>query len=103
MDDERESGNSVLSAQFDDDDIWFQVFVSNTNNYIVLDNHFYLIIVHCLHTVIYQVFLSNTNNLHKVVWFQAFISNANNYTAFYLIIVICLHTVTWFQVTYNNP
>ena len=32
--------------------IWFQVFLSNTNNYMVSSNYFYLIIVICWHTVI---------------------------------------------------
>ena len=47
----------------------------------------------------YQVFLSNTNNLHTVVWFQVFLSNTNNYVVlsnFYLIKVLCLHSVVWF-------
>ena len=26
----------------------------------------------------FQVFLSNTNNLHTAVWFQVFLSNTNN-------------------------
>ena len=45
----------------------------------------------------FQVFLSNTNNLHTVVWFQVFLSDTNDYIVssnyFYLIIVIYFHTV----------
>ena len=55
----------------------------------------------------YQVFLSSTNNLYTVLWFQVSLSNTNNYMVsrnhFYLIISICLHTIIWFQVTNNNP
>ena len=32
--------------------VWFQVFLCNTNNYMISSNNFYLIIVICLHTVI---------------------------------------------------
>ena len=57
--------------------IWYQVFLSNTNN---------------LHTILwYQVFLSNTNNLHTVIWYQVFLSNTNN-----------LHTPIWYQVFLSN-
>ena len=44
--------------------MWFQVFLSNTNN---------------LYTDMWlQVFLSNTNILYIYIWFQAFQSNTNN-------------------------
>ena len=47
--------------------IWFQVFLSNTNN---------------LHTIIwFQVFLFNTNNFHIIVWFQVFLPKTNNLLA----------------------
>ena len=32
--------------------LWYQVFLSNINNYMVSSNYFYLIIIICLHTVI---------------------------------------------------
>ena len=75
--------------------VWFQVFLCNTNNYMISKNYFYFIIIICLPTFIwFQVFLSNTNNLYTVVWFQIFLSNTND-----------LHTVVWFQTfllnTYN--
>ena len=42
----------------------------------------------------FQVFLSNTNNLHIAMWFQVFISNAKNYiisrSYLHLIVIICL-------------
>ena len=54
----------VISLEFLLTVLWYQVFLSNTNN---------------LHTVLwYQVFLSNTNNLHTVLWYQVFLSNTNN-------------------------
>ena len=57
--------------------VWFQIFLSNTNN---------------LHTdVWFQVFQLNTNNLHTDLWFQVFQSNTNN-----------LHTYVWFQVSLSN-
>ena len=60
--------------------VFFEVFQSNTNDYMVLSNSFYLIIVICL---------------HRVLWFQVFQSNNNNNSmvernSFYLIIVACL-------------
>ena len=71
--------------------IWFQVFPSNTNNYMVSSNYFNLI------TVIY---------LNTVIWFQVFPSNTNNYMVssnyFNLITVIYLNTVIWFQVFPSN-
>ena len=67
----------VVSFEFLLTAIWYQVFLSNTNN---------------LHTVVwFQVFLSNTNNLHTVIWYQVFLSDTNN-----------LHTVVWFQVFLSN-
>ena len=32
--------------------VWLHAFLSNTNNYKVLSNYFYLKIIICLHTVI---------------------------------------------------
>ena len=32
--------------------VWFQVFVSNTNNYILLSNYFYSIMAICWHVLI---------------------------------------------------
>ena len=42
--------------------VWFKVFQSNTNNYTVLCSNFYLIIVHCLNTVIWSQVTNNNNN-----------------------------------------
>ena len=53
--------------------VWYQVFLSNTNNLLTI--------------LWFQVFLSNTNNLHTILWFQVFLSNTNN-----------LHTILWFYV-----
>ena len=40
--------------------VWFQVFLSNTNDYVVSNNHFNSIIVICLYTVIwFQVTYNN--------------------------------------------
>ena len=40
--------------------VWFQVFLSNTNNYMVSSNYFYLMIVICLHAVMwFQVINDN--------------------------------------------
>ena len=57
--------------------VWFQVFLSNTNNLLII--------------VWFQVFLSNTNNLLIIVWFQVFLSNTNN-----------LFIIVWFQVFLSN-
>ena len=50
----------------------------------------------------YQVFLSNTDNLNTVVWFPEILSASDNHLVssnyFYLMIVICLYLVIWFQV-----
>ena len=44
--------------------VWFQVFLSNTNNYMVSSNYFYLMIVICLYPVVcFQV----TNHHHRHV------------------------------------
>ena len=64
----------------------------------------------------YEVFLSNTNNLNRVIWYQVILfnkknayscivsnilRNTNNYNVssnyFHLIIVICSHIVLWLQ------
>ena len=40
--------------------VGFQVFLSNTNNYMISNNHFYLMIVICLHIVkCFQVINNN--------------------------------------------
>ena len=54
--------------------IWFQEFLSNTNNFQINNlmesrNYFYLTIDICLQTVIwFQKFLSNTNNSKDPIW-----------------------------------
>ena len=49
--------------------MWFQVFLSTTNNYMVSSNYFYLIIIICLHTVIwFQVTNNNLLWLERVKW-----------------------------------
>ena len=48
----------------------------------------------------YQVFLSNSNDLHTVVWFPVFLSHTDNLLLFilfsryyfWLTVVICLHS-----------
>ena len=42
--------------------VWFQVFLYNTNKYMVSSNYFYLIIVFCLHTVKWFQVINNNNN-----------------------------------------
>ena len=40
--------------------MWFQVYVSNSNNYIVFSNYFYLVIIISLYTIIwFQVTTAN--------------------------------------------
>ena len=75
--------------------IWYQVFLSNTNDYIVSRNYFYLVIIICLYTVIwFQV----TNPLATIItwWYYSW------YKQFTIIgfssIPIQLHTVIWYQV-----
>ena len=41
--------------------VWFQVFLSNTNDYMVSSNYFYLMIVICLHTVIWFEIMNYNN------------------------------------------
>ena len=46
---ERGSGISVLPARHDDDDdVWYQEFLLNTNNYMVASDYFCLILLICL-------------------------------------------------------
>ena len=69
--------------------IRFQVLLSNTNNYMVSSNYFYLIISIAFHTVVYlQVFLSYT---YKYIISSIFLSTGWNLK------IVALEKTTWFH------
>ena len=58
--------------------VLFQVFLSNTNNYMVSSNYFYLRIVICLHTVVwFQVFLA------VIIFKQIYLTRTWNLNRYY--------------------
>ena len=78
--------------------IWFEVFLSNSNNYMLSSNYFHLVVI-CLHTVIwFQV----TIILSKQLWLQVTILNTNNLQLYnikysYLILIIFrqIYLIRW--------
>ena len=55
--------------------VWFQVFLSNTNNYKISRNYFHSIILIFFTVKGYQVFLSNTKIFNKICWTYRWDSN----------------------------